>query len=286
MSFDDVHPNEMIQPNDFDDNETEALLSGAGHDLDGQLEDLLGDLRVACRSMPLVADAELSAFIDTRQPAPAQSRVSQWLQRARASMLTKFGAAAAAALLAATGGLAAAHALPAPVQDAVSHLGIGKHTRHDFVTPPAKNTTSTTVDPAVTAKPGRDTSKNLSANNHPGVAPEIAHDDRLGGCDGGIRLASCETPATVDDNGEMPTTVDDHGETPTTGYVNPGATSPGDTSPVDDTPSDVHEATPTTTADETTPTAEPSSDASDPGASKGSDSAPSVVGGVRDDGPS
>ena len=224
---------------------------------------------------PAAAHAELSAFIDTRQPAPAQSRVSQLLQRARASMLTKFGAAAAA-LLAATGGLAAAHALPAPVQDAVSHLGIGKHSRHDLVTPPAKNTTSTTVDPALTANPGRNTPKNPSANNHPGAAPGIAHDDRLDGCDGGIRLASCETPTTVDNNVGTPTIIDDHGETPTTVSVNRGATSPGDTSPVDNTPTDVNETTPTTTADETAPTSEPASDAIDTGASKNSDSAPSA----------
>ena len=47
----------------------------------------------------------------------------------RSSIITKLGAATAAAF-AATGGLAVAGALPAPVQNAVSHIGVGKPTHH------------------------------------------------------------------------------------------------------------------------------------------------------------
>ena len=279
MSADDVYPYEMNESHDFDDTEAEILLSGAGQDVDPRLADLLGDLRVAYTSTPLAAAAELSALMGrTLQPAPVPSRLSRWLERARSSMLARIGAATAA-VLAATGGLAVAHALPAPVQDAVSHLGIG--TSRHTVEKPAERKPSTTVHPAVSTKPAHTPPKNTGAGNRDGAISGIAHDPNSDGCPG-VELGSCETPTTID--GASPTAVDTHDETPTTVATNPGDanpvdTAPVETTPVDNQPSDVNETSPTTVADETTPTSAPPSDASDPSASKIGDSAPSPADG-------
>ena len=50
MSDDDVHPNEMNTPHDFDDNATDALLSGHGRDIDPRVADVLGDMRTVYAS--------------------------------------------------------------------------------------------------------------------------------------------------------------------------------------------------------------------------------------------
>lgn len=67
----------------------------------------------------------------------------------RTSIIAK-AATATAALLAATGGLAVAHALPAPVQDAVSHIGIGSPANSGGSGTPSVDDTSTKGDPTST----------------------------------------------------------------------------------------------------------------------------------------
>ena len=63
----------MNEPHDFDDNATDALLSGGGRDIDPRLADLLGDMRAACTSTPPAIGAELSALMRATQPTPAPS---------------------------------------------------------------------------------------------------------------------------------------------------------------------------------------------------------------------
>src|SRR5690242_10755694 len=151
MSDDDVCPDEMNVPHDFDDATTEAFLTGGGRDVDPGLADLFGDVRAAYTSTPPALGAELSALMGAARPAAAQSSVSRRFEQMRSSILPKF-AAGVAAFVAATGGLAAAHALPAPVQDAVSHLGIGTPAHHDSSSS-VEDATTTTVDPTATTMP-------------------------------------------------------------------------------------------------------------------------------------
>ncbi len=129
MSDDGVYPREMNAPHDFDDAAAEALVSGHGHGVDSGLADLVGDMRVAYTSPPALG-AELSALIGVGlSPAPT-SPSSRRFERMRSSVIARVGVATAT-LVAATGGLAVAHALPAPVQDAASHLGIGAPAHHN-----------------------------------------------------------------------------------------------------------------------------------------------------------
>jgi len=66
MSGDDVHPDEMHTPDDFDDAATHALFSGSGRDIDPQLADVVADMRMAYVSKPPVVGAviELGYCLD------------------------------------------------------------------------------------------------------------------------------------------------------------------------------------------------------------------------------
>jgi hypothetical protein len=117
MSTGDVDGSEMDENHDMADATTEALISGLGRDADPVLCDLLGDVRTAYRSQAPVMSEALATFIAiTPSPSPANRRTSRMR-----SLLTAKLAAIVATLLAGTGGLAVAGALPAPVQTAVSH---------------------------------------------------------------------------------------------------------------------------------------------------------------------
>jgi hypothetical protein len=121
------------------------------------------------------------------QPLTATAGVSRF-ERMRASMLAKIGAATAA-LLAATGGLGIAHALPGPVQDAVSHLGIGSSSHRSPDAPEAHDST-TTVVPTVTSGPAGSTPTTAKASdNHGDVVSGVAHDHSTTGCEHGAAVS-------------------------------------------------------------------------------------------------
>jgi len=123
MSEDDVYPGEMDAPHEFDDEAAEALLSGSGRGIDPQIDDLFDDMRVAYASQPPAVGAELAAVLAEAE-VTAEAPPARRFERMRSSIVAKAGAAAAA-VVAATGGLAVAHALPDSMQDAASHIGVG-----------------------------------------------------------------------------------------------------------------------------------------------------------------
>ena len=128
MSSDGVIPDEMDDPVAADDAITEALCSGSGQSVDPELARVLDAVRAAYTTVPTRVGQELadlmaaSAAVNTGATASALGRCSR---RRRGSIVARF-AVAVAVLVSATGSLAVAHALPAPMQNAVSQLGIGR----------------------------------------------------------------------------------------------------------------------------------------------------------------
>src|SRR5262245_1057529 len=123
MSAENVDPFEMAprephEPHeiDIDDRVAEELLSGRGRDLDPQLADVLGDVRVAFRSQAPALGTELSALIAGESLEPSPTRRNP---RTRSALARRFATATTLALVA-TGSLAVAGALPAPAQDAAA----------------------------------------------------------------------------------------------------------------------------------------------------------------------
>ncbi len=235
MSGGDVHPDEMHTPDDFDDAATHALITGSGREIDPQLADVVADMRMAYVSMPPVVGAELSALMSGTVPAPAPaSPPARRSERMRSSMIAKVGAATAA-LFAATGGLAVAHALPAPVQDAVSHVGVGSPAHHSnkhsaISRETVEHSTTTTVDStttvpdATTVPPVTTPTTSEPRDNHGATVSDVAQEK---GCDHGATVSNVasdgksrnepETEAQgSDDNGKCVTTTTNAGATTTT----------------------------------------------------------------------
>ena len=117
----------------------------------------------------------------------------------RSSFAAKM-AAATAAVVAATGGLALAGALPAPAQHALAAIGIGSDdSQRGDVAEPADDTgstTATTVDESSTVVDHPD--------NHGDDVSAVAHDDSSEGCEHG-RAVSAVASGTEDDK-PCPTT--------------------------------------------------------------------------------
>ena len=223
MSDSDVHDNEMDGPHDFDDVSTEALIEGSGHDVDPALADLLGDMRVAYVSTSPAVGAELAALIGS--PVPAAAPSPRRFTRMRPSIIAKIGAAAAA-VFAASGGLAVAGALPAPVQDAISHIGIGAstssgHHHHSAVETSDSGDTTTTVDTTAPTSVPAAATPTTETENHGSEVSGVAHDSSTTGCEHGHAVAAVasggksqgqpcpDTRPTVGD-GTTPTSVDEN----------------------------------------------------------------------------
>jgi hypothetical protein len=225
MSGDDVHPHEMNETPDLDDAIADALLAGDGSDAEPRLADLLGDMKVAYTSTPPVVGAELAAFIGAVEPV--DTPVERRFDRMRASLLAKCGAALAV-VVAGTSGLAVAGALPAPVQNAFSTVGIGAPHHHDAGPVETRSevegsTISSSIDDSSTSTTVPDEGNTPAAVTHPdnkgGVVSSEAQSDETRGCEQGHAVAAvasdgksqgndCKTTGTVPE-GTTPTSISD-----------------------------------------------------------------------------
>jgi len=195
MSGAGVPPNKMDGPYELDDASIEALLAGDGYAVDPLLADVLGDLRVASTArMPRVG-ADLAALLGAPASNASNATATPSLCSTQArirSRLAKIGAAAAAAIVAATGGLAVAGALPPPIQNALSHVGLpspsaGPPHHHRVDTTPstqpstaADPTTTTAIDPPAAAGPA----------DHGRAVSGVAHNQADRGCGHGHDVAA------------------------------------------------------------------------------------------------
>jgi hypothetical protein len=197
MSNHDVGPNEMNETPAFDENAIAALLAGDGHSVSPQLADLVSDMRMAYTSVAPTAGAEVAAFMGTA--AVAAPIVSRRFERMRASMLARMGAAASV-VIAATGGLAVAGALPGPVQNLVSHVGIASssHGRSDSA-PGLASSTTTSTEPTETTF---STSTTVAEDNHGAVVSGVAHDDSLSGCEHGAAVSAVASDGRSNNDGQ------------------------------------------------------------------------------------
>lgn len=243
MSDEDVYGFEMDAPFPHDDAAIEALLSGKDHAIDPALADLVADMRVAYTSEPAPAGAALAAFLGAGEGAPQPS--SRRFARMKSSILAKVGAATAVAL-AATGGLAMASALPAPMQNAVSHLGVGApaHHGHGHGTQSVGDKSDNALDDSTTTTTDASSSSSTSIPavtttsapaNHGGTVSAVAHSTDATGCehgravsavasDGKASTKACPSMTTTTTVDETTTTL---GETTTTtapGHANNGVT--------------------------------------------------------------
>jgi hypothetical protein len=185
--------------------------------LDPQVARALGQVRDACLSEPLAVRPELAQLLAGSAPVVPTVRRSARMKPMLAAKL----AAVVAAALAATGGLAAASALPAPVQSAVSdvadHLGVSLPSADDpapevaddpgtpSTTEPADATTTTTEPTDVTGPPAPTTPTTEAPEpdgstpaNHGAEVSAVAHDDSTHGCEHG-RAVSAVASGKVDD---------------------------------------------------------------------------------------
>jgi hypothetical protein len=199
MSEDDVYPGEMDTPHEFDDQAAEALLSGSDRGTDPQLDDLFDDMRVAYTSQPPAVGAELAAVLAEAELTQEASPTRRF-ERMRSSIVARAGAATAA-VLAATGGLAVAHALPASMQDAASGIGIGApahrgHDAHEAVEVEPEHETSTTI--------AGDTSTTVPDHGNEGVEHGDDNDQgAVGQHDGDDNDDQGENECEADEQGEV-----------------------------------------------------------------------------------
>ena len=194
MSPDDVHGSEMDNPHDFDDAAAEALIAGTGADVDSRLAETIDDMRAVYASTPPVVGAALAAWIGA--PEPVTPLTARRFERMRSSLIAKVGAATAA-VVAATSGLAVAGALPAPVQDAVSHIGVGNphsHGKHD-----KNNNGHTTTTNGNGSSP-------TTKDNHGADVSKVAHDPSLEGCEHGRAVSAVASDGKSQDK-PCPTTT-------------------------------------------------------------------------------
>ena len=87
MSADGVHGSEMDGPHDFDDGAADALIRGAGADIDRRVAETLREMRAAYVSTPPAVGATLAALIGAAPPVAP--RVVRRSERVRSSVLAK-----------------------------------------------------------------------------------------------------------------------------------------------------------------------------------------------------
>jgi hypothetical protein len=193
MSGDDVHRNEMDGTFEFDDDAAEALLAGRGAGIDPALADVVGEIRTHFSTATPAIGLELSAFFREEPQRYVRSRVG----------FAAKVAAAVAACLATTSGLAVAGALPGPMQHAVSRaageLGVhvpdsdqGSAQPRVFVGAPD----STTTDPNATTTSEPEGSTHTPGGTHGAEVSAVAHDPSTTGCEHGAAVASVASDKT------------------------------------------------------------------------------------------
>jgi hypothetical protein len=259
MSDDDVDPIEMNEPPAFDENAIEALMAGHGRAASTHVADLVDDLRVAYTSVPPTVGPELAALMATALPAAAASLAPRRFERMRSSMLARMGAAAAV-VAAATGGLAVAQALPAPVQDLMSHIGApsAHHDSGSASTDDATTTTSTEVSNESTTP--------TTTDNHGAIVSGVAHDHSNTDCPHGAIVSQVASDGRSHNDGQNAgKNTSDDGSCTTTTTVDNGtpSTTSTTTSATEDTQGE-HGGT--------TPTSDPGVSGGDHGTSHGSQS--------------
>jgi hypothetical protein len=185
----------------FNDAAAEALIGGETGATDPALAQLLGEMRTTFAASAPVVGHSLAAFF--HDPASASLRTSRFA-RSRAAVAARMAAAIAVATVA-MGGLAAAGALPAPVQSAVSKAAatVGLHVPDGAshaaghgpgffsATPATADETSTTAGPDTTTDP-------THAPNHGGEVSGVAHDGALQGCEHGRAVSATASDKTND----------------------------------------------------------------------------------------
>jgi hypothetical protein len=110
---------------EFDDQSIDALLTGHGAEVNGDLAGIVADIRATFISQPPAVGPELAALIGDTWPAAATASE----RRARGFALRRL-VVAVAVVFGLTSGLAVANALPGPVQDAMAKVGIGEPSNH------------------------------------------------------------------------------------------------------------------------------------------------------------
>jgi hypothetical protein len=253
-----VDGNEMKMPPELDDAVAESLISaskastpGAGA-LDADLLDAIREVRAAYASPPPPPTPALSAFIAGAPVALAERRLGRLRGRAAA----KFAAAIAAAMFA-TGGLAVAGALPGPAQNAVADAAstVGVNLPHDthggkhhkpFKHQPAGTPGASSTAPHATSPP----TPGSSSADHGSQVSTVAKDKSTHGCEHG-RTVSAVASGEPNDK-PCPTAP----STPTTGAPAPPSSEAqhgggnsggegGDSSPSVDAPKSQHAPSPT-----------------------------------------
>ena len=222
MSGPDVHDNEMDGMYDLDDAAVEALLRGHGDDQ--ALDEALGSVRGFYASdAPALSPALASFIADQSEVVTPLTRPEPTRPSTVRSMRARFAArtaAVAATFVAATGGLAAAGALPGPVQRAVSHAAseVGVHFPHGTNGVPGAGEESDPSGDHGTPGGGPNNSGSnantptAQPDNHGGDVTAVAQDGSQSGCDHGQAVAAAASGKS------------DAKPCPTTG----GSTVPGD----------------------------------------------------------
>jgi hypothetical protein len=198
MTTDDVDEDDMDDRFELDDGATEALLAGDGA-ADPKLASFLGDARTAYGTALPAVGVGLSAFF-TAEPVR-----SLRVRRSPVGIAAK-AAAALAAVLAATGGLAVAGALPAPVQNALSVAAsdVGVHdipsdnVQHSsgsvVLVAPRTTTTTTPATSSVPPSPASTTGAGTTPN-HGAIVSTIAHSAPKG-CEHGRAVSAAASGKT------------------------------------------------------------------------------------------
>jgi hypothetical protein len=254
----------MDDRREFDDQDAEALLSGSGRGVDPQLADLFDDMRVAYTSQPPAVGAELAAVLAEAELTVAASSPRRF-ERMRSSFVAKAGTAAAA-LVAATGGLAIAHALPASMQDAAATIGIGTPAHHGHqadTVAVSSDDSSTTTSVSETTVPDDDNDQGVvvgtnQGDNNDDQGENECEAEEQGELDDTSTTVPCVTTTTepvtgttVPGSNEGDQGQNDQGDEPTTVATVPGVQS-GNNNDQGTTGSgnagDNEQGTPTTTA--------------------------------------